>query len=132
MKRGRYYVCNTDNVAVTVENRSHDPWEWVVIMKKGERYYVNESGFLEVNVGYVTRESQYESLRKYLTLYETEEEKEEWKKFRRNAIVSFIQGILSNSSWPDASSGGFYKKDVVTNAISYADELIEKLKSEEL
>lgn len=131
MKKNRYYICTTPNVAVVVENRLHDPYQWTVILKEGEKYYVDERGVLNIDGGYVTDNSKYESLSKYLTLYETEEEKKEWKEFRRNAIVSFISGILSNPSWPDVSSGAFYKRDVVTNAISYADELVEKLKAED-
>ena len=42
-----------------------------------------------------------------------------------------MNGILSNSRWDKVSDIGFFKSNVVGNAISYADEIIEKIKNDE-
>jgi hypothetical protein len=47
---------------------------------------------------------------------------------RVNAIIAAMQGILSN---PKREWKEFYKEDIVGNAISYADYLVETLKKQE-
>ncbi len=52
----------------------------------------------------------------------------DWNVVRINAAYSAMQGILAN---PRKEWGEYYKKDIVGNAISYADYLVEILKKEQ-
>lgn len=62
----------------------------------------------------------------------------DWDAFRRECAKSFVESILSNPKWFEHFEGhsedaqfdnAYYKKNVVGNALSYADYLIEKLKN---
>lgn len=61
----------------------------------------------------------------------------DWRSFRAETARDFAVAILSNPRWSDHFNGtdkcfqfdhAYYKKNVVGNALSYADELIERLK----
>ena len=54
----------------------------------------------------------------------------DWEQRRYEIAKEAISAILSNSRWALEYNKGYYKKDVVGNALSYADELIKELKSE--
>ena len=52
----------------------------------------------------------------------------DWEERRYEIAKGAINAILSNPIWGQRFNKGYYKKDVVGNALSYADELIEQLK----
>lgn len=52
----------------------------------------------------------------------------DWEKRRYELVKSAMNGILSNSKWDKISKLGFYKSNVIGNAVSYADEMIKQLK----
>lgn len=52
----------------------------------------------------------------------------DWEQRRYELAKEAMGGILSNPKWDKASDLGFYKSNVVGNAISYADYMIEQLK----
>lgn len=53
----------------------------------------------------------------------------DWEQRRYEISKEAIGAILCNSRWALDYNKGYYKKDVVGNALSYADELIEQLKN---
>jgi len=53
-----------------------------------------------------------------------------WEQRRYDLAKSAMKSILSNPKWDKVSELGFYKKNVVGNALSYADEMIKQLKEE--
>ena len=55
----------------------------------------------------------------------------DWEQRRYELAKEAMNGILSNSRWDKVSDIGFFKSNVVGNAISYADEIIEKIKNDE-
>lgn len=52
----------------------------------------------------------------------------DWEERRYEIAKEAMNAILSNQKWGEEYNKGYYKKDVVGNALSYADELIEQLK----
>ena len=52
----------------------------------------------------------------------------DWEERRYEIAKESMNAILSNQKWANEYNKGYYKKDVVGNALSYADELIEQLK----
>lgn len=54
----------------------------------------------------------------------------DWEQRRYELAKTAISSILSNPRWDKVSELGFYKKNVVGNALSYADEMIKQLKKE--
>lgn len=55
-----------------------------------------------------------------------------WEQRRYEIAKEAINAILSNSRCALDYNKGYYKKDVVGNALSYADELIKELKTNKL
>lgn len=53
----------------------------------------------------------------------------DWEQRRYELVKSAIAGILANPQWEKQSSLGYYKENVVGNALSYADEAIRQLKN---
>lgn len=54
-----------------------------------------------------------------------------WDNLRCQTIIGCMQGMLANSRWDKVSENGYHKGNIVGNAISYADYLVEQLKKEE-
>lgn len=52
----------------------------------------------------------------------------DWEERRYEIAKEAMNAILCNSRWALDYNKGYYKKDVVGNTLSYADELIEQLK----
>ena len=52
----------------------------------------------------------------------------DWEERRYEIAKEAMNAILSNQKCGEEYNKGYYKKDVVGNALSYADELIEQLK----
>ena len=94
-------------------------------------HYVGDNNMLGYNECNVYCEVDMEQdLTGAFVLYEESPHNAHMRDVRERAIISCMQGILSNPKWPECSEGSFYKSNVVGNAISYADYLIEQLDKE--
>lgn len=63
--------------------------------------------------------------------YEIEQTTIDWEQRRYEIATAAMQGILSNSLFPKYSTEGYHRGNVVYNALSYADKLIEQLKKKQ-
>lgn len=59
--------------------------------------------------------------------YEIEQAQVDWEQRRYEVAKAAMQGMLSNSLFQKYSAEGYHRGNIIHNALSYADKLIEQL-----
>lgn len=110
-----------------------------VIMEDGEIAYIKGKVYPSQIDGHITDEEGFinhewsdccsQDLEECFEEYEYHEE-DKWEERRYELAKAAMSGILANSRFDELSESGFFKGNVVGNALSYADEMIRQLRGD--